>query len=70
MNIKTTRLMKLIEHWAEHNIEHGQRYNETADEAEELGLTDVSNEMKEAYSKSLEVSKHLRNALEMLKESH
>ena len=69
MDEKITRFMKLIEHWAEHNSEHGQKYNETADEAEELGLKDVSNEMKEAYSKSLEVSKHLKNALEILKES-
>ena len=69
MDEKTTRLMKLIEHWTDHNSEHGQRYNETADEAEELGLKDVSKEMKEAYSKSLEVSKHLRNALKILKES-
>ena len=69
MDEKTTRFMKLIEHWAEHNSEHGQRYNETADEVKELGLKDVSSEMKEAYLKSLEVSKHLRNALEILKES-
>jgi len=69
MNERTLRLMKLIEHWAEHNDEHGQRFNESAAEAEDLGLTGVSKEMKEAYLKALEVSRHLRNALTRLKES-
>lgn len=69
MNERVIRLMKLIEHWAEHNDEHGQRFNESAAEAEGMGLKDVSKEMKEAYMKALEVSRHLRNALTRLKES-
>jgi hypothetical protein len=68
MDERTLKLMKLIEHWAEHNDEHGQRFNESVAQAEDMGLKDVSNEMKEAYLKTLEVSRHLRNALTRLKE--
>lgn len=61
--------MKLIEHWAEHNDEHVQRYNESAAEAEDMGLKDVAKEMKEAHLRAADVSRHLRNALTRLKES-
>jgi hypothetical protein len=66
---KKLRLMKLIEHWAEHNDEHAERYNESAAEAEDLGLTGVAEEMREAHMKAAEVSRHLRNALTEIKES-
>jgi hypothetical protein len=66
---KKLRLMKLIEHWAEHNDEHSQRYNESAAEAEDLGLTGVAEEMREAHLKAAEVSMYLRSALTKIKES-
>ncbi len=66
---KVVRLMKLIEHWAEHNEEHGERYKESAEEAKEMGLMDASKALQEAHLKSKEVSTHLRNALSHVKES-
>lgn len=66
---KKLRLIKLIEHWAEHNDEHGQRYNESAAEAEGMGLKGAANEMREAHMRAAEVSRHLRNALTRIKES-
>ena len=69
MDEKTLRLIKLIEHWAEHNDEHAERYNESAAEAEELGFNGAAKEMREAYLKAAEVSRHLRKALTEIKES-
>lgn len=66
---KRVRLMKLIEHWAEHNDEHGERYKESAEEVKELGLVDASIELQEAHLKSREISGHLRKALSQVKES-
>lgn len=63
MDEKLLRLMKLVEHWAEHNDEHAQRYNESAKEAEDVGLTKVAAELEKAYSEALKVSEHLRMAL-------
>jgi len=65
---KKLRLMRLIEHWAEHNDEHGHRYNESAAEAEDMGLKGAAEEMREAHMKATEVSRHLRNALTRIKE--
>lgn len=69
MDEKRVRLMKLIEHWAEHNDEHGERYKDSAEEAKEMELVDASKELHEAYLKSKEVSMNLRNALSHVKES-
>jgi hypothetical protein len=66
---KKLRLMKLMEHWAEHNDEHGQRYQESAAEAEDMGLAGVAVELREAHLKAAEVSGHLRKALAEMKES-
>jgi hypothetical protein len=65
---KKLRLMRLIEHWAEHNDEHGQRYGESAAEAEGMGLKGAAEEMREAHMKATEVSRHLRNALTRIEE--
>ena len=63
MDEKTLRLIKLIEHWAEHNDEHAERFKESAAEAEALGFNGAAKEMREAYLKAAEVSRHLRKAL-------
>ena len=60
--------MKLIEHWAEHNDEHGERFKESAEEAAGMGLMGAADEMAEAHLKAAEVSRHLRSALKEMKE--
>jgi hypothetical protein len=65
---KNLRLIKLIEHWAEHNDEHGERYKKAAEEAKELDLVDASTELQKAHLKTLDVSTHLINALSKIKE--
>ena len=63
------RLVKLIEHWIEHNDEHGNRFSEEADKAEKLGLKDVAEELYNASKASGVVSEKLSNALKLLGES-
>ena len=63
MDEKLLRLMKLVEHWAEHNDEHAQRYGESAKEAKDIGLEKAASELEKAHSEALVVSKLLRQAL-------
>ena len=64
MDQQKERLMKLIQHWAEHNDEHLERFREASEEAAEKGLPEVSEKLKTASDKSVEVSKLLRECLE------
>jgi hypothetical protein len=61
--------MRLIEHWAQHNEEHRERYVEWANKAEKIRLLEVAEEMRLAAEKSREVSTHLRKALENMQEN-
>ena len=63
MDEEKVRLMKLIEHWAEHNDDHSKRFKESATRAKDIGLADVAEQLNLAYTEAVEVSKHLRNAL-------
>lgn len=63
------RLVKLIEHWIEHNDEHGGRFSEEADKAEKLGFKDVAVELYNASKASGVVSEKLSKALKLLGES-
>ncbi|TFH18497.1 hypothetical protein E4H04_03220 [Candidatus Bathyarchaeota archaeon] len=65
MNEDRLRLIKLIEHWIEHNDEHGKRFSE---EAEKTGLKSVAVEMRKAAKASGKVSGDLLNALKLLRE--
>jgi hypothetical protein len=63
------RLMKLIEHWVDHNDEHGNRFSEEASKAQEIGLSKVADKLREASKASRGVSDILLEALKLLKES-
>lgn len=62
------RLVKLVEHWAHHNDEHGGRFNEAAVEAEGMGLGGAADELRRAAAESEKVSRHLLKALKILGE--
>lgn len=64
MGDEKLRLMKLIEHWSEHNDDHRARFEESAERAAEMGLDTVARELRAAAERAAEVSKHLRRALE------
>jgi len=66
MSDKRIRLRKLIEHWAEHNDEHSARFEEAANEAIEIGLEEVANNMRAAAEKGAQVSEYLRRALKYI----
>ena len=67
MSEDSLRLQKLLEHWIEHNEEHLLRFREAANEATKAGATKASNEIHNAAEKGIEVSKHLRKALDELR---
>jgi len=60
------RLKGLVEHWAEHNEEHRKRFEESADDAQRMGLEDAANKLRSAALKATEVTEQLRKALEAL----
>ena len=69
MNEEKLRLMKLVEHWVEHNDDHGNRFSEEAIKAEKMGLKEVADEMRKAAEASVKVSGNLLKAMILLKES-
>lgn len=64
MNREKERLKKLIEHWAQHNDEHLTRFKESAEEAAEMGLNNVSDKLEKASEMGEEISKLLRESLD------
>lgn len=67
MNEDRLRLIKLVEHWIEHNDEHGNRFKEEAKSAEKMDLKMVADEIMRAAEASKKVSESLSKALEFLK---
>ena len=68
MGEEKLRLVKLIEHWAHHNDEHGGRLTEAAAEAEGMGMGEAAEELSRAAAESEKVSRHLLKALRILGE--
>ena len=68
MDEEKLRMVKLIDHWALHNDEHGRRFAETAAEAERMGLGVVAEELRRAAGESEKVSRYLLKALKHLEE--
>jgi len=63
---ESLRLKRLVEHWAEHNDEHRRRFEESAEEAERMGLKAAADCLMAAATRAAEVSEQLRKALENL----
>ncbi len=64
MEEEKLRLKKLIEHWAEHNDEHLERFKESAKRLSEINIQSSAEELNAAVEASGKVSEHLRLALE------
>lgn len=64
MDREKERLKKLVAHWAEHNDEHMSRFKESAEDAAEMGLDEVSARLEEAYERGRVISKILRECFE------
>jgi hypothetical protein len=54
------RLVKLIEHWIEHNASHAARYRDVATEAEADGRHEVATQLRRAAELGAHVSTALR----------
>jgi hypothetical protein len=63
---KVERLKKKLEHWVEHNKEHAESFRKAAREVEEIGLEDVSRNLKEAGKSMDESSALLKEAMKKL----
>ena len=66
MSVDIQRIMKLLEHWINHNEEHLKRFRDLADEMSKIDMVDSSKEIIEAAKIGNEVSTHLQNALNLL----
>jgi hypothetical protein len=69
MNEDILRLVKLVEHWIEHNDQHGKRFREEAESAENMELNMVADEIRLAAEASENVSESLSRALKHLVKS-
>ena len=66
MSDEREKLIKRIEHWAEHNDEHTTRYEESAKEAKTMGLVGAAQDLIKAAEAGKQVSIYLRGALKKL----
>ncbi len=66
MSEEKEKLIKRIEHWAEHNDEHTNRYEESAKEAKNIDLPESAQHLLKAAETGRQVSIHLRNALKKI----
>jgi hypothetical protein len=60
------RLQKKLEHWIEHNKEHAESFRKAAQEAEKIGLVDVSKRLNDAATRMEEISAVLEAAMSEL----
>ena len=60
------KLQVLLNHWIEHNEEHGEEFKKWAEKAKSSGNTAVHDDILNAIEKLRDVNEHLRKALEKL----
>lgn len=60
------KLKILLDHWIEHNKEHGEEFREWAEKARDLGETVVHEDMLDAAQHMNKASESLLKALEEL----
>ena len=65
-NSEMEKLKILLDHWIEHNKEHGEEFREWAEKARALGEAAVHEDMLDAARYMDKASESLRKALEEL----
>lgn len=63
-----TKLEILLQHWIEHNKEHGEEFMEWAEKARSFGQAAVHDHMAEAVKEINKANESLLSALKRLKE--
>ena len=61
------RLRVLLEHWIEHNQEHGEEFSRWATRARDLGETTVAENISAAVRRLDEANEFLNKAIEKLR---
>ena len=65
-NDERTKLKILLNHWIEHNKEHGQEFREWADKAKAFGEAEAYKEIRQAAQEMDKSSESLLKALRRL----
>ncbi len=65
-NSEMEKLKILLDHWIEHNKEHGEEFREWAEKARDLGKAVVHEDMLDAAQNMDKASESLRKALQEL----
>jgi intergrase/recombinase len=63
------KLMKMVEHWIDHNEEHAKSYRDWANRAMEIGNKEAALILEEVAGNTLQQNERFRKALRLLKES-
>jgi len=61
------RLVKLFEHWIQHNRDHSDTYRDWAQKASREGLTDIAQLIEEAAEKTTRVNREFEKAMALVK---
>jgi len=62
------KLIKMIDHWIQHNLEHANSYREWAGRAKDLGEAEVAQILEEIGRQTTLQNKNMEKALKLLKE--
>jgi rubrerythrin len=57
------KMVKLLQHWVNHNAEHAETYRKWSKEAEDNNMEDISAHLDKAAEKTLEINEGLKEAL-------
>lgn len=64
------KLIKIIEHWIQHNEDHARSYREWAERAEQLGQEQVAQILQGVAKESLQQNQQMAEALAILQARH
>lgn len=61
------KLIKMIDHWIQHNLEHANSYRDWAERAKDLGQAEVAKILEKIATETTLQNEDMGNALELLK---
>lgn len=61
------KMIKLLEHWIKHNLDHAKNYTDWATKAEAEGMDDVAGLLKEAAAMNEDINVKFEAALKQIK---
>ncbi|RPJ15941.1 MAG: hypothetical protein EHM30_07670 [Desulfobacteraceae bacterium] len=60
------KMIKLLEHWIQHNADHAETYRKWAKEAKGNNMENISVHLDEAAEKTLEINARFKEALALI----